>query len=914
MIINCKIVDNRAQDRGGGVYTRFTSTLTVTDSVIAGNSAYVGGGVRNDGGTMLIANSIISGNSTEATLFGGSGIVNINHGTAIVIGSTIFGNSGPGCGGGIFNSNASTLTIVDSTLSNNSVLNDIRDGGGIYNSSNSTLTIINSTISRNSAGRLGGGIVLSGGSGVNTVEIVSCTFTENSAATGGGIHNSNSSDTTVNIRNTIVAANTAANNTHDVCGLFAFSVNNLIGVIDGSTGLEDTDTIYGTAASPLDPMLGPLADNGGPTQTHALLSGSSAIDAGSNIYALNPDGNPLIKDQRGLVRIFNAVVDIGAYEFCSLIYVDDDAPGDQGSGDPDVSDPLEDGSEDHPFDSIQEGIDAVSEGMMVFVKSGTYNENTYIDKDLHLIGENALTTTIDAGGIGKAVYIDNISGVSVEIRNLTITNSGIGYDNNVANAGVVFHTWGNGELDIQNCIIENNGQIGIIVGGPATIQNNLIVHNGENPIANFHSGIFVTQGGSAQIVNNTISGNNQGISIHWQATQAVLLNNIISENQYGVSQLGAGPTVTSDYNNYWANLYNNSGFVLGQHDIQSEPLFVSPSGGDYHLLPGSPSIDTGNPTSDFSLEPQPNGGRINMGAYGNTPEATTSEYVDSDNDGVLTIEEQGPDGTDLNFDGNSDSIPDSLQDNAASCHAVTGDYVTIVCPDDVVLNNVEAVDNPSPVDIPAGVEMPYGFFEFVVKDVGVGGATTVNIHVPDGSLVNSYYRYGPTPDNPTDHWYEFLYDGQTGAQINGNVITLHFVDGLRGDDDITANGIVVEPGGPAMVSGPEPVDDLVSVSYGSSRYNRRTGQFSVDVTITNTSDTAIGGPIWLAIEDISDPSITLDNSDGITSDGKLYINLSNYLNDGRLNPGESVTTRLYFNNPNRLRFIIQASVRGVILP
>jgi hypothetical protein len=109
------------------------------------------------------------------------------------------------------------------------------------------------------------------------------------------------------------------------------------------------------------------------------------------------------------------------------------------------------------------------------------------------------------------------------------------------------------------------------------------------------------------------------------------------------------------------------------------------------------------------------------------------------------------------------------------------------------------------------------------------------------------------------------------------------------------------------------VDDLVSVSCGLVGYDRRTGQFSVNLTVTNKSDKVIGGPIWLVIDKISDSSITLANADGTTSDGKRYIDLSKYLSDGRLDPGESVSVRLYFYNPKRLRFTFQPTVRGVIL-
>jgi hypothetical protein len=62
--------------------------------------------------------------------------------------------------------------------------------------------------------------------------------------------------------------------------------------------------------------------------------------------------------------------------------------------------------------------------------------------------------------------------------------------------------------------------------------------------------------------------------------------------------------------------------------------------------------------------------------------------------------------------------------------------------------------------------------------------------------VNTYYKYGRTPADPTPHWYEFLFDGSTGAEILSDRVELHFVDGQRGDDDQTVNGQVVDPGGP----------------------------------------------------------------------------------------------------------------------
>ncbi len=185
--------------------------------------------------------------------------------------------------------------------------------------------------------------------------------------------------------------------------------------------------------------------------------------------------------------------------------------------------------------------------------------------------------------------------------------------------------------------------------------------------------------------------------------------------------------------------------------------------------------------------------------------------VDGDEDGIATVQEQGPDGDDPAYDGNGDNTPDCRQDNVASFSTVTDRYITLASPDATALANVTVTDNPSPADMPPGViEMPYGFLDFQVTGVDPGGAVTVDLIMPDGSLVNSYYRYGPTPDDPTPHWYEFGFDGATGAVIDGNVIHLHFVDGLRGDDDLLADGKITEPGAPVLIDNIPPAAPVIS--------------------------------------------------------------------------------------------------------
>ncbi|WKZ47134.1 MAG: sortase [Anaerolineales bacterium] len=236
---------------GGGIFNQ--GTLTVTDSAISDNSATgYGGGVFNLG-NLTVTNSTLSGNSAI-------------------------------WGGGINNSR--TLTVTNSTLSGNSAGNT---GGGIDNGS--TLTVANSTLSGNSAGDDGGGIYNDGF--LSLVSVTNSTLSGNSATNGGGIFGMMS---TLNYSNTIIANSTGG----DCFSSIGTNVNNLVEDGSCSAGLSG------------DPNLGPLADNGGPTQTHALQSTSPAIDAGNAATcAAAPVSN---LDQRGVTRPQGAVCDIGAYE------------------------------------------------------------------------------------------------------------------------------------------------------------------------------------------------------------------------------------------------------------------------------------------------------------------------------------------------------------------------------------------------------------------------------------------------------------------------------------------------------------------------------------------------------------------------------------------------------------------------
>lgn len=278
---------NAAGGDGGGIQNTNNGNLTITNSNIINNSSDGNGaGINNGNGNLTISNGNISGNTSDSI---GGGIYNTLGNVTITntaIANNAAGNNDPG--GGI-NNGAGNITITNSTISGNTA----EIGAGIENGSGN-LTITNSTISGNTATADAGGIYNFTGN----VTINSSTISGNTAnAFGGGVYNEGGT-TTVN--NSIIASNTAGTSP-DVRGDFIDNGSNFIGISDGSNGFNNS-ALVGTGAAPIDPVLGNLSDNGGTTQTLALLPGSPAINAGNSAQAT---------DQRGQAR---GISDIGAFE------------------------------------------------------------------------------------------------------------------------------------------------------------------------------------------------------------------------------------------------------------------------------------------------------------------------------------------------------------------------------------------------------------------------------------------------------------------------------------------------------------------------------------------------------------------------------------------------------------------------
>lgn len=343
-----------------------------------------------------------------------------------------------------------------------------------------------------------------------------------------------------------------------------------------------------------------------------------------------------------------------------IITVDDDGPAD--------------------FNNIQAAINDANSGDTVLVSAGTYYENIRMKNGVTVKGAGADTTTIDGGGNGHVVVFNLASGT---ISGFTITNSG----HSPLYVGGVFTSQCN--VTIENNIIANNNR-GIIISSNSTanIVGNQIINNTgifcsgidvsysyatitNNVIAgSSYAGIYC-HNSSPLITNNTIYDNGHyGILCNPISTQ-VIINNIVAHNEYGIMALGGSespvPLLEISYNDVWNNSEANYWYEwaivcipedpccepdgasepfepqLGTGEISYDPLFANPANDDYHLKSTagrwnpnsqswviddvtSPAIDAGNPADPIGLEPFPNGGIINMGAYGGTAEASKSYF------------------------------------------------------------------------------------------------------------------------------------------------------------------------------------------------------------------------------------------------------------------------------------------------
>jgi len=284
----------------GGTINLVGGALTLTSCILSDSSARHGGGIYVGGGSLTISSSTLSGSSDGSGIYMGGG-------SLLMTDSTVSGNLAGESGGGVFLNTNATATVKNSTVSGNSARGQFGGGGGFFNHGN--LTITQSTISGNSTTAFRPDAGVDGGGGIynfGVLTVTASTISANTAYHGGGIHTSSNPLT---MSNSIVAGNTAHRFAPDLLGSVSAGDYNLVQNMQNTPGLGLSGTNNVTGQSPL---LGALANNGGPTLTHALLAGSPAIDTGDP----NFDISNLPYDQRGVgyTRKSGTRIDIGAFE------------------------------------------------------------------------------------------------------------------------------------------------------------------------------------------------------------------------------------------------------------------------------------------------------------------------------------------------------------------------------------------------------------------------------------------------------------------------------------------------------------------------------------------------------------------------------------------------------------------------
>lgn len=289
--------------------------------------------------------------------------------------------------------------------------------------------------------------------------------------------------------------------------------------------------------------------------------------------------------------------------------------------------------------SIQAAIERANPGDTIKVAAGTYDENLQVDAyhyGLTLEGGynpanwserdiETYPTIINGGGGASCLDLFRTHDVTVSgfwmtnaerlirvypAHNITIERNYL-HDTTGSNYTSGIDVESVPDYETHDVLIRNNVIWNIV--GPGTRGGGVdVAHHQGYPAR------------AVQVVNNTIFNVSQdGILMgKWDPVYgAVIENNIVLlAGDTGIQIYDVAQAGTVDYN----AVYNVANSYVGAHDVQTDPRLVNPEAGDFHLLPDSPCIDAGDPTFDYSREPQPNGGRINIGAYGNTELAAPS--------------------------------------------------------------------------------------------------------------------------------------------------------------------------------------------------------------------------------------------------------------------------------------------------
>ena len=429
-IINCTFRENSAGTRGGGIYN-FRSNPSLANCTFIQNSAKYGGGIYNYQSYPDLTECTFIENSAE---HGGGGIYN-DESYPTLTGCRFIGNLAH-YGGGMYNEKSGPI-LTNCTFTGNLGYNY---GGGMYNTLESYPILHNCLFNGNFANDYGGGL----SNNDSSPTLTNCTFTANSAPNGNAMACNSSGQrrpSDIILINCILwdGRNEIWNNDFS---RFNVSYSNIQGGFPRGEGNIDAEPLF------IDPQ-GPDNIGGNEDDNLRLAPTSPCIDSGDPNYVPGPNET----DPDGNSRIVSGRVDMGAYEFQPVIYVDDDnrLETEQSSR---TNEPFQDGTELHPFDDIWKAIDAAKDGYTVLVKPGLYSK---IDFQ------------------GKAITVAGIEGTVVIDGTTTTRGGGIGRGEHAA---VTFHTGERANSVLKNIVIRENGMaISLNYGSSPTISNITIINN-----------------------------------------------------------------------------------------------------------------------------------------------------------------------------------------------------------------------------------------------------------------------------------------------------------------------------------------------------------------------------------------------------------------------------------------------------
>jgi parallel beta-helix repeat protein len=477
---------------------------------------------------------------TDCIFINNGGAMNMNNSRAIFTRCWFIRNAVAGDGGAVNSWGCDTCRGAYAEFKDCRLINNYAggNGGALYNSWPTLTNLINCIVAGNIAEGSGGGIYYCTNDGCH---LVNCTFTGNSANQGSGLYNNvwyfpgwptltncifwdNDSDQIsgegVNVTFSDIEGGWPGEGNSDFDPCFV------------SPGYWDANGVWVDGDYHLLPC-SPCINSGDPNYIAQPSAGQIPGGYYFNPYDPAYIAKSSVLDLDSKHRVSGGRVDMGAYEYQTVWYwyVDDNAPDDPGPGDPGISDPLEDGTKDHPFDAIQEAIDAAINGDVVVVAEGTYFENiNFKGKNITLRGidpnnpDVVANTIIDGGQKGSVVTFNGVEDANCILEGFAITNG-----SEIAGGGID----GRGSsATIRNCVISGNSANCHIGGGMYKCNgmvSNCIITTNTAPGVGGGLGSCHAMISNCTIISNTAGTAGGGLGY----CSGTITNCIITDNRSG---------------------------------------------------------------------------------------------------------------------------------------------------------------------------------------------------------------------------------------------------------------------------------------------------------------------------------------------------------------------------------------------